>query len=100
MENREKVLVIAVAILLLAMGIKSVHFDPFKPQNAEEERLLAEMTSIIDEKHDNVLYHTGFFTTRVIAVKETEGVLKGHYRKYALWLFPFGDEYYNTRDDR
>jgi len=99
MKNREKTLAIVVAILLVAMGTKSLYFDPFKPQTAEEEKLMIEMISIIDEKHDNILYRTGFFTTRVIAVKETEEVLKGHYRKYALWLFPFGDEYYDASDD-
>jgi hypothetical protein len=34
--------------------------------------------------------------TRILAVKQEDGVLKGHYRKYVLWIFPMGDEYYDA----
>jgi len=93
MKNREKTLVIVVVVLLVAMGMKSLYFDPFKPQSLEEEELKVEMTRIIEAEHDNVFYDMGILTTRIIAVKETEGVLKGHNLKNALGLFLLGEEY-------
>ncbi|MDN5299255.1 MAG: hypothetical protein PWP51_1808 [Clostridiales bacterium] len=96
MNRRERVLVVAVILLLGVMGIKSIAFDGMKPANAAEAQMVAEMQAVIEAKHDGFLYDSGLMKTRILAVKQEDGVLKGHYRKYVLWIFPMGDEYYDA----
>ncbi|MBS7528358.1 hypothetical protein KHM83_16840 [Fusibacter paucivorans] len=99
MNRRERVLVVVVIILLTVMGIKSIAFDSMIPANASEEQMVGEMQAIIEAKHDGILYDSGLMKTRILAVKQDDGVLKGHYRKYALWIFPMGDEYYDASEE-
>jgi hypothetical protein len=99
MNRREIVLAIAVTLLLTVMGVKSMAFDGMKPANAEEAALMSQMQSVIEAKHDGFLYDSGMMMTRIIAVKEEDGDLKGHYRKYVFWIFPMGDEYYDALNE-
>lgn len=94
MNKKEKVLILVVAILISGMGIKSTVYDGMTPETEQEIRLYDQMQEVIREDNDNFLYSSGIMMTRIIAVKEEDGLLKGHYRKYVLGLFPMGDEYY------
>ena len=98
MNRKEKILVVAVSVLLIIMGIKSALFDELKPSDASEAELIAKMETIITTDNDGFLYTSGIMMTRVIEVKEEDGVFKGHYRKYVFWLFPMGDEYYSDEE--
>ncbi|GAU79709.1 hypothetical protein F3D3_4373 [Fusibacter sp. 3D3] len=78
----------------MAIGVKSVIFDTFKPSTEIEKAMVNEAQSFIEKKHNGVLYNAHLLSTRIIEVAKTEADLtKVHYRKYVVFLFPFGDEY-------
>lgn len=94
MNMREKILLISVSILLVVIGVKSVFFDAFKPNTEIEKAMVGEAQAFIEKKHSGILYDSHLLSTRIIQVAKTEDDLtKVHYRKYVVFLFPFGDEY-------
>ncbi len=94
MNGRERILLFCVLILLVVISVKSVVFDEFKPHTEVEKSMVLEAEKFIGEKYDDFLYNSKFLTTRIIEVAKTEeNMTKVHYRRYVLFLFPFGDEY-------
>lgn len=99
MTSREIVLVIAVLVLAIVLFVKSMFFDGYVPQNDQEQALYNQFEVVVEEENDSVLYRTHLLSTHIIAVKEEEGVLKGHYRKYILGIIPMGDTYYSSDEE-
>ncbi len=94
MNTREKILLISVSVLLVVISVKSVFFDAFKPSTDAEKVMVNEAQAFIEKKHNGILYDSHLLSTRIIQVGKTETDLtKVHYRKYVVFLFPFGDEY-------
>ncbi|MBF4695867.1 hypothetical protein ISU02_22445 [Fusibacter sp. Q10-2] len=94
MSMREKILLIAVLILLVAISVKSVVFDAYEPMTEIEKEMVEEAQTFIEKRHSGMLYDSHLLSTRIIQVGKTEDDLtKVHYRKYVLFVFPFGDEY-------
>ncbi len=96
---KEKLLIVAVALMVIAIGIKSIYFDPFVPQTESDKQLMSEAQTFIELKHDGSLYQSGIMKTRIIKVGFGEdGTKKVHYRKYVAVIFPFGDEYWDLEE--
>lgn len=99
MNGREKILLISVILLLMVISVKSVAFDAFKPSTDSEKSMVVEAEQFIDQKHDGFLYTSHLLSTRIIEVAKTDaGLTKVHYRRYVLYLFPFGDEYQDIEE--
>lgn len=94
--KREWILVIAVIVLVIVLFIKSLFFDAYVPQTPDEQIVYDEFEQIVSQEHDSALYQSHFLSTRIIAVREENQIIKGRYRKYILGVIPIGDEFYSS----
>ncbi len=90
--SREKLYIAIVVLLLGILSLKSIYFDEIKASSSEEEILIENVYSALDEKYDNFLYESGILTFRVTSLKELseEDVVfyRAKTRKYFLQILP------------
>lgn len=109
MTKREKVVTIAMLILLLILCVKSLWIDNYTPKNEMEEAFYNKVENILDAKYSSWLFDYNLVTTKITKIsemteadktykdfdgkiKETQGVYKAKVRKYIFWILPFAEE--------
>jgi hypothetical protein len=87
---REKVLIVATVIVLVALSYKSIYMDAYAPE-ATDDLVLIE--NYIDEQYDGIFYESGLLKIRIINFNNVENEAKLHLRKYLFGIVPIGDIY-------
>lgn len=108
MIKRDRIMIVIMVILVLALGVKSFVLDPYQPANDSEEAFMSYVQSIIDETYSGGLYGT-LVHIRIVKVSEMSenekkykdldgnvqtatGTYKAKIRKYILGVLPYSEE--------
>lgn len=87
---REKVLIIATAIVLIALSYKSIYMDAYSLKATDN---LVVVENYIEEQYDGFFYESGLLKIRIINFNNAENEAKLHLRKYLFGIVPIGDVY-------
>lgn len=87
---REKVLIVATVIVLIALSYKSIYLDAYSPKATDD---LVVIENYIDDQYDGIFYESGLVKIRIINFKNVENEAKLHLRKYLFGIVPIGDIY-------
>lgn len=87
---REKVLIVATVIVLVALSYKSIYMDAYSPKVTDD---LVVIEKFIDEQYDGIFYESGLLKIRIINFNNAENEAKLHLRKYLFGIVPIGDVY-------
>lgn len=98
LKPKEMVWVLLLVILIILLSLKSVYFDPYKPDSMEDERNFERAMAFTDEQYDGLLYKYHLMDIRIIKLRSEEGSIRVQTRKYVLGFFPFGDQYFILND--
>lgn len=108
MIKREKILLIALIVMIVLLGIKSYVLDPYSPSEVEET-FYNKVEGIIADQYEGFLYDTKLVTFRIVKISEmserertvkdkdgnayiADGIYKAKIRKYILGILPFSEE--------
>lgn len=88
--TREKVLIVATIIVLIALSYKSIYRDAYSPKPTDD---LVAINLYIDSQYDGFLYENGLLKIRIINFNDSSEEAKLHLRKYLFGIVPIGDVY-------
>lgn len=108
MTKRDKILILGMVILLLALFVKSFILDPYQPKNDAEEAFMTYVEDVMVDKYSSGLYDW-FIHVKVVKISEmslnektykdlegnpqiADGVYKAKVRKYILGVLPYSEE--------